>query len=144
MRVRLVQKEDRPRVRIEIGKEKEGLLESPPRGGDIERYPPLPVAHRDLAAFRDVARRREVRTEETVDLFDQRLPLLRLLLMNPVHQVAQYLCRAGLPDAHVDRTIIEAGLGCRQTRHRRQEGDGGSAGFIRNRHPHRGSSFGHP
>ena len=64
--------------------------------------------------------------------------------MNPKAQVAQDLCRPGLPDTHVDRSLVEARLRRGKPRHRGQERDFGRAGFIRNRHSLRTVSRGHP
>ena len=135
VRVGLVQKEDRAGVRIEIGQEEQGLLQSTSRGGEIEGHPSFPVAHGDLATLRDVAGRLQLRAEETVNLLDQLPPVLRTLFPDTVTEVAQYFRRAGFPDANVDRPVVESGLGCREPRHWWQEGDGGCSCLARNRHP---------
>ena len=144
VRVGLVQQEDRAGVRIEIGQEEQGLLESATRGGEIESHPPFPVAHGDLATLRDVAGRLQLRAEEAVNLFDELPPVLRTVLADVVAEVAQHFGRAGFPDTNVDRPVVESGLGCRETRHRWQEGDRGRPCFARNGHPLGRPSLGQP
>ena len=137
MGVRLVEQEDGARVRVEVGKKKQGLLKAPPAGGEVEPDAALPVPHGDLAAFLDVERLVQFDAEEPFDPFRQVGPGVGAVAVNAEAQVAQHLGRAALADADVDRPRVEAGFGRRHARHRRQIGDLHRPGLLRHRHPRR-------
>ena len=135
--VRLVEQQDGARVRVQVGEEEKGLLESPAAGGEVEPDAPLPVAHRDLAALLDVERLIQLDAEEPLDPFRQVGPGVGAVAVDSKAQVAQHLGRAALADADVDRTRVEAGFRRRHARHRRQVGDLHRPGLLRHRHPQR-------
>ena len=135
--VRLVEEQDRARVRVQVGQDEQGLLKAPAAGREVEPDAPFPVAHRDLAALLDVERLVQFDTEEPVDPLLQVGPDVRALAMNPEAEVAQHLGRPALADTDVDRPRVEARFRRRHPRHRRQVGDLHRPGLLRHRHARR-------
>ena len=136
--VGLVQQQHGARVGIQVGQQQQRLLQPASGGGEIEGNATLAIRHHDFAAFDQVAGWQELNPEQELHTAGELPPPVFRRLADPVAQVAQHLGGAALADAHVDRAGVEAGLGGRQSRQRRQQGDAHPLRLHRNLHPRPG------
>ena len=104
------------------------------RGRQVEPHALFPIGHGDLATFCHVARRVEFRAEQIANVPHQPRPVLGVLCADPIAEIAQHLRGPALADPYVDGAPVEARLGGRQPRHRRQKGDLDVPGFVGHGH----------
>ena len=72
-----------------------------------------------------------------MDVFDNLLPQLRLFSSDLIAQVAQHFGCAPLPNAHVDRSLVEPRLRGGKPGHGGEKRNQNPAGFLGDRHPFR-------
>src|SRR5271157_5783286 len=96
MGIWLIEEQDGPGVGIDMGEEKQGLLQTPPGRRQVQLGARgLTVGHGDLAAFGDVLGRVQTHPEQLLDLRDQLIPIGRVWArVYLVAQISQNLSRA--------------------------------------------------
>ena len=72
--------------------------------------------------------------QQALDLRDENVPLLGVILVNPIAEVPQDLGGSAFSDPDVHGSLIELGFGRRQPGHRREEGYLYEGSLLRDRH----------